>query len=59
MKDHYANAIERNNVRGIVKELKEGKMVWYTPDIDAGFSQHLFVPFFNFHTNLIEHSAFL
>ncbi len=45
-KRHYPNAIERNNVRGILKALKKGKMVWYTPDIDAGYYDHVFAPFF-------------
>ncbi len=42
----YPLAIERNNVRAILKALKQGKVIWYTPDIDAGYYDHIFVPFF-------------
>jgi KDO2-lipid IV(A) lauroyltransferase len=43
----YAHVIERHNVRTLLKALKSGQIVWYTPDIDAGFTDHLFIPFFN------------
>lgn len=46
----YPLAIERNNVRAIIKTLKKGKIVWYTPDIDAGYYDHIFVPFFGIQT---------
>lgn len=42
----FPHAIERSNVRGLLKALKKGKTVWYTPDIDAGYYDHIFVPFF-------------
>lgn len=47
LKKHYPHHFERRNLRGIVKALKQGKMIWYTPDIDGGRYDHLFAPFFN------------
>jgi KDO2-lipid IV(A) lauroyltransferase len=43
---HYGEAIERSNVRALLRALKNGKMVWYTPDIDAGYFNNVFAPFF-------------
>jgi len=45
-KKHYKQIIERNNIRSFFKALKKGKMVWYTPDIEAGYYDHIFAPFF-------------
>lgn len=38
--------IERKNVRAMLKTLKQGGIIWYTPDIDAGYYHNVFVPFF-------------
>ena len=38
---------ERNDVRGTMKALKAGRVLWYGPDQDYGLNQGLFVPFFN------------
>lgn len=46
MQKHYGQAIERRDVRSLLNALKTGKMVWYTPDIDAGYFNNIFVPFF-------------
>jgi Kdo2-lipid IVA lauroyltransferase/acyltransferase len=43
---HYGQMIERSDIRAILKALKQGKKVWYTPDIDAGYYNNVFVPFF-------------
>jgi Kdo2-lipid IVA lauroyltransferase/acyltransferase len=43
---HYPCMIERSNIRAILKALKNGGNVWYTPDIDAGYYNNVFVPFF-------------
>lgn len=37
---------ERNDVRGTMKALKNGRSLWYGPDQDYGLRQGLFVPFF-------------
>ena len=44
---HYHTAIAREDVRGILRSLKNNIPVWYTPDVDAGIKNSVFVPFFN------------
>ena len=46
LKKNYIHIIERNNVRALIRALKQGKVIWYPPDIDAGYYDHVFVPFF-------------
>lgn len=38
--------IPREDVRGMLKALREGQIVWYAPDQDYGPKQSLFVPLF-------------
>lgn len=39
-------AIERGDVRMIVRRLKQGRPIWYAPDQDYGAKHSIFVPFF-------------
>ncbi len=41
-----AKAIEREDVRGMLKVLRQGRAIWYAPDQDYGAKQSLFVPLF-------------
>lgn len=41
-----ARAIEREDVRGMIKVLRQGRAIWYAPDQDYGPKQSLFVPLF-------------
>jgi KDO2-lipid IV(A) lauroyltransferase len=41
-----ALAIEREDVRGMLKLLRKGRAIWYAPDQDYGAKQSLFVPLF-------------
>lgn len=41
--EHY---IDRNDIRGLVKHLKAGRVVWYAPDQDYGTKHAVFAPFF-------------
>lgn len=43
---YYPGEIERRDVRKILKTLKKGQTIWYTPDIDAGYYDYIFAPFF-------------
>jgi Kdo2-lipid IVA lauroyltransferase/acyltransferase len=45
-KKMYQKIIARDDLRGMLKWLKANKIVWYTPDIDAGLKNSIFVPFF-------------
>lgn len=39
-------AIVRNNTRQLVRNLRNGHVVWYAPDQDYGIKQSVFAPFF-------------
>ncbi len=41
-----ATAIEREDVRTMMKSLRSGRAIWYAPDQDYGRKQSLFVPLF-------------
>ncbi|MCY1281829.1 Lipid A biosynthesis lauroyltransferase [compost metagenome] len=41
-----ATAVEREDVRGMLKLLRGGRAIWYAPDQDYGRKQSLFVPLF-------------
>ena len=41
-----ASAIEREDVRAMIKVLRSGRAIWYAPDQDYGRKQSLFVPWF-------------
>ncbi|MBI6951681.1 lipid A biosynthesis lauroyl acyltransferase [Pseudomonas sp. B21-023] len=39
-------AVERDDVRGMLKLLRKGRAIWYAPDQDYGLKQSIFVPLF-------------
>ncbi len=39
-------AVERDDVRGMLKLLRVGRAIWYAPDQDYGAKQSIFVPLF-------------
>ncbi len=39
-------AVERDDVRGMLKLLRSGRAIWYAPDQDYGTKQSIFVPLF-------------
>ncbi len=43
---HYEKALDRKDVRGMLRCLKENRIVWYATDQDYGRKNSLFVPFF-------------
>ena len=42
----YQWQIDHDNMRGLIRALKAGHVVWYTPDQDYGLRQGVFAPFF-------------
>lgn len=42
----FGRAIDRHDLRGVVRRIKEGHAVWYSPDQDFGRDASVFVPFF-------------
>ncbi len=43
---HYDHVYDRKDVRGAIKSLKDGRILWYAPDQDYGAKHSVFVPFF-------------
>lgn len=45
---HNSNstAIERGDIKSMIKSLRSGRAIWYAPDQDYGRRQSIFVPFF-------------
>jgi KDO2-lipid IV(A) lauroyltransferase len=43
---HVQRAIDRRDVRGILRALRSNEPVWYAPDQDYGREHSVFVPFF-------------
>ena len=39
-------AVEREDVRAMIKQLRKGRAIWYAPDQDYGKKQSIFVPLF-------------
>lgn len=45
-KKNYQRLISRNDIRGMLRALKDNLFVWYAADIDAGLKNSIFAPFF-------------
>lgn len=43
---HFEKAIPREDMRGMIRSLRDNMPVWYAPDQDYGRSKSVFVPFF-------------
>jgi len=43
---NFDSAIERDNVRALIRRLKQGGVVWYGPDQDYGHKHSIFADFF-------------
>lgn len=43
---HFRHVYDRKDVRGAVRSLKTGRILWYAPDQDYGAKHSVFVPFF-------------
>lgn len=53
----YDRVIPREDLRGMLRYLKNNGIVWYTPDIDAGIRNSIFVPFFGINAATITMTA--
>ena len=51
---NFSDAIERKDIRSLLKSLKRGNAVWYGPDQDYGRAHSVFVPFFGYPTATIS-----
>ncbi|EPF75579.1 lipid A biosynthesis lauroyl acyltransferase [Acinetobacter rudis] len=45
----YKNQISKNDMRSLIRHLKNGRAVWYSPDQDFGLKQGVMAPFFGIH----------
>lgn len=50
-------AFSRDNVRGMIGQLRKGRMIWYAPDRDLGEKLSIFVPFFGVQTATVTATA--
>ncbi|MGI9281501.1 MAG: LpxL/LpxP family Kdo(2)-lipid IV(A) lauroyl/palmitoleoyl acyltransferase [Endozoicomonas sp.] len=48
--DRGSRLLGRRDVRGMLRSLRQGKTVWYSPDQDYGPKQSVFAPFFGVQT---------
>lgn len=46
----YDRIIARHDLRGMLRTLQQNKPLWYTPDVDAGKKNSIFIPFFGITT---------
>jgi Kdo2-lipid IVA lauroyltransferase/acyltransferase len=42
----YNTQIDHDNMRGLVRQLRDGHAIWYSPDQDFGLKQGVMAPFF-------------
>ena len=42
----FKNVIARSDMRRVIRKLREGRVVWYSPDQDHGHKHSVFAPFF-------------
>jgi KDO2-lipid IV(A) lauroyltransferase len=53
----FGRAIDRRDLRGVVRRLKAGHNVWYSPDQDFGRDASVFAPFFGIEAATIKLTA--
>ena len=53
----HPRQIDHDNMRGLLRALKDGDVVWYTPDQDYGLRQGVFAPFFGVQAATITATA--
>ncbi len=53
----YAGVINADDLRGMVRALKRGEIVWYSPDQDLGAQRSVFAPFMDVSTATITATA--
>ena len=54
---HFDSAIERREIRQVIRRLREGAVVWYGPDQDYGRKHSVFAPFFGLEAASITATA--
>lgn len=57
LKKYYCHIISRGDLRSMLRCLAQNIPVWYTPDVDAGLRNSIFVPFFGIQAATITTTA--
>ena len=55
--DQNSHLLGRRDVRGMLRSLRKGRTVWYSPDQDYGPKQSVFAPFFGVQTASVTGTA--
>lgn len=55
--NHLDGLLQRNDLRGTVRALKNNKIIWYAPDQNYGGKSNVFVPFFDIPTATITSTS--
>lgn len=53
----FGQAIDRRDLRGLVRRIKAGRAVWYSPDQDFGRDASVFAPFFGIEASTVKLTA--
>lgn len=53
----FGQAIDRRDLRGVVRRIKAGHAVWYSPDQDFGRAASVFAPFFGVEAATVKLTA--
>ncbi|MEE4108112.1 MAG: LpxL/LpxP family Kdo(2)-lipid IV(A) lauroyl/palmitoleoyl acyltransferase [Halieaceae bacterium] len=53
----FGNVLERRDMRTIVRKLREGRVIWYSPDQDFRGRQSVFAPFFGVSASTLTTTA--
>jgi len=53
----FTNVLERSDMRTIIRKLREGRVIWYSPDQDFGGRQSVFAPFFGVEASTLTTTA--
>lgn len=56
-KRSFGRLIDRRDLRGVVRGIKEGRAVWYSPDQDFGAAASVFAPFFGIEAATVKLTA--
>lgn len=56
-KKFFDEVLDRSKLRTIVQRLRDGRIVWYTPDQDFGGKHSIFAPFFGVNASTITTPA--
>lgn len=47
---HFENAIRKDDIKGLIRSLRQGHAIWYAPDQSSGKNNSVFAPFFGIET---------